>query len=212
MSMSMSLLRNLFISGALLAPISAFSADVVDAVPSAPESPFESSISNWTGGYAGVSGGYAKGEASLQGKVTTKGMQGSLFAGYNVQSDTILYGLDTDIGYSADKGKSGETFKKGLNGTARARIGADFGSVMPYGALGVTTAKAKVSSATDDDSNLHYGWTAGMGADAKIADNVFGRLEFRHNNYGSKKYEVDGITNNVKFKENEIRVGIGMKF
>jgi outer membrane immunogenic protein len=196
-------------------PSFAFAADAIDEIPSAPEAPIEEAApaANWAGGYAGVSAGYAWGKASAPGlEFSTKGVNGNVFGGYNLQQDNIVYGVDADLGYSADKGSAaGVTFKNGVNGAARARLGADLGPVMVYGAGGVAATKGKITAGALSDSKTHIGWTAGVGAEAKVTQNVFGRVEFRHNNYGSKTYDL-GAPTPAKLRENEVRVGVGMQF
>ncbi len=196
-------------------PSFAFAADVVDEIPAAPEAPIEEAapVSNWAGGYAGVSAGYAWGKAKAPGlEFSTKGPNGSVFGGYNWQQDTIVYGLDADLGYSGDKGESaGVAFKNGVNGAARARLGADFGPVMVYGAGGVTATRGKITAGAVSDTQTHVGWTAGVGAEAKVTQNIFGRLEYRHNEYGNKTYAIGGGTP-AKLSENEVRLGVGVKF
>ena len=32
------------------------------------------------------------------------------------------------------------------------------------------------------------GWTAGVGTDIKLTDNVFGRVEYRYTDFGSKNF------------------------
>ena len=196
-------------------PSFAFAADVIDENPSAPEAPIEEAapVSNWSGAYAGVSAGYAWGKASAPGnRFSTKGVNGGVYGGYNWQQDTIVYGGEVDMGYSGDKGSNaGVAFKNGVNGAARARLGADFGPAMIYGAGGVAFTNGKVTAGAVSDTKTHIGWTAGVGAEAKVTGNLIGRLEFRHNNYGTKTYAI-GAGTPAKLTENEIRVGLGVKF
>jgi outer membrane immunogenic protein len=69
----------------------------------------------------------------------------------------------------------------------------------------------KVTAGGVSDKKTHVGWTAGLGAEAKVTENVIGRLEFRHNDYGKKTYAI-GAGTPAKLTENEIRVGLGVKF
>jgi outer membrane immunogenic protein len=196
-------------------PTFAFAADTIDEIPSAPEAPIEEAapVSNWSGAYAGVSGGYAWGKATAPGnKFSTKGLYGGVYGGYNLQQDGIVYGGEVDLGYSAAKGSNaGVAFKNGINGAARARLGVDAGPALIYGAGGVAFTKGKVTAGGVSDTKTHVGWTAGVGAEAKVTEAIIGRLEFRHNSYGSKTYAI-GAGTPAKLSENEIRIGLGMKF
>ena len=54
------------------------------------------------------------------------------------------------------------------------------------------------------------GWTAGVGTDIKITDNVFGRVEYRYTDFGSKSF--DSVGTKVKESDNRVTFGVGMKF
>jgi outer membrane immunogenic protein len=197
-------------------PSFAFAADAIDEVPAAPEAPIEevAAPSGWSGAYAGVSGGYAWGKASAPGTTfDSKGFNGGVYGGYNFQQDSIVYGAEADLGYSAAKGDNGAgvAFKSGVNGALRARAGVDFDPVLIYGAGGVAATQGKVTAGGLSDSQTHFGWTAGIGAEAKVTPNVIGRLEFRHNDFGNKTYDV-GAPVPAKLTENELRFGVGLKF
>lgn len=196
-------------------PSFAFAADAVDDIPAAPQAQFDeaAAVKNWSGAYAGVSLGYARGKATAPANTfKTKGLNGNIYGGYNWQQDSIVYGGEVDLGYSADKGSNaGVAFKNGVNGSARARLGADFGPVLAYGAAGLAFTRGTVTAGAASDTKTHIGWTAGVGAEAKVTDNLIGRLEFRHNNYGTKTYAI-GAGTPAKLSENEIRIGLGVKF
>ena len=192
-------------------PTFAFAADAIDEIPSAPEAPAyeEPQAAGWAGAYGGVYLGHGWAD---HGVVDSKGFNGGVFGGYNMQSDSIVYGAEADAGYSMSDGTNGATTAKhGMNGALRARAGVDMGPALIYGAAGVAAARGKLSNGITDDSQTHIGWTAGAGIDAKITGNVIGRVEYRHNAYGSENYNVGGGTS-AKLTENEIRIGAGLKF
>lgn len=196
-------------------PSFALAADAIDEIPAAPQAQYDepAAVKNWSGAYAGVGLGYAQGKATAPANTfKTKGLNGNIYTGYNWQQDSIIYGGEVDLGYSADKGSNaGVAFKNGLNGAARARLGADFGPVMAYGAAGLALTRGTVTVGAASDTQTHIGWTAGVGAEAKVTENLIGRLEFRHNNYGAKTYAI-GAGTPAKLSENEIRIGLGVKF
>ena len=72
---------------------------------------------------------------------------------------------------------------------------------------------SKLSSRTGSDSNTHIGWTAGAGAEAKITQNIVGRVEYRYSDYGQqglRSGRFDDVSS--KLTTNEVRVGVGYKF
>ena len=55
-----------------------------------------------------------------------------------------------------------------------------------------------------------FGWTAGAGVDAMLTDRVFGRVEYRYTDYGSKPSTPAAAPD--RGASNKISVGIGVKF
>ena len=191
-------------------PSFAFAADAIDEVPQAPEAPMtESPAADWSGAYAGVYGGHGW---SKHGGVKSKGFNGGGFGGFNMQNGQFVYGAEADLGLSGSDGsEAGKTVKHGLNGALRARVGVDMGPALVYGAVGPAFTKGKVNTGGAEDTKTHYGATAGVGVDAKLVGNLFGRAEYRYNYYGRENYNVPGGANQ-RLTENEIRVGAGIKF
>jgi outer membrane immunogenic protein len=195
----------------------AFAADVVSEEPPAPAPVAELPVASWAGPYVGLSAGYGfGGHAKLKDQGTnigTKGFVGGVFGGYQWQQENFVYGAEADLGYNGTKGSSnGFSAKSGLEGSLRARLGyAVTPEILLYGTGGLAAKNQKV---TDDvlgtsDSKGMFGWTAGAGTDIKITDNVFGRVEYRYTDYGSKNFDNVG---KVKSSDNRVTFGVGMKF
>ena len=193
----------------------AFAADVVSEEPPAPAPVAELPVAAWAGPYAGINLGYGFGghaNAKDQGvNVKTKGFVGGVFGGYNWQQENFVYGAEADLGYNGTKGSNdGIDAKSGLEGSLRARLGyAVTPEILLYGTGGGALKNQKVSIPGDSDTNTMLGWTAGVGTDIKITDNVFGRVEYRYTDFGSKDF--DGI-GKVKATDNRVTFGVGMKF
>ncbi|TIR81532.1 MAG: porin family protein, partial [Mesorhizobium sp.] len=83
------------------------------------------------------------------------------------------------------------------------------GEILLYGTGGLAAKNQKVEGGGFSDSKGMLGWTAGVGTDIKITDNVFGRVEYRYSDYGDKDFDGFG---NVKSKDNRVTFGVGMKF
>ncbi|RUW13718.1 porin family protein, partial [Mesorhizobium sp. M1A.F.Ca.IN.020.06.1.1] len=143
--------------------------------------------------------------------IKTKGFVGGVFGGYNWQQDNFVYGAEADLGYNGVKGDSaGVEAKGGLEGSLRARLGyAVTPEILLYGTGGLAAKNQKVEGGGFSDSKGMLGWTAGVGTDIKITDNVFGRVEYRYSDYGDKDFDGFG---NVKSKDNRVTFGVGMKF
>ncbi|ESX91974.1 outer membrane protein [Mesorhizobium sp. LNJC403B00] len=194
----------------------AFAADVVSEEPPAPAPIAELPVASWAGPYAGVSAGYGfSGHAKVHDggpDIKTKGFVGGVFGGYQWQQENFVYGAEADLGYNGVKGDSGGVNSKGgFEGSLRARLGyAVTPEILLYGTGGGALKNQKVSVPGDSDSNTMLGWTAGVGTDIKITDNVFGRVEYRYTDFGSKSF--DSVGTKVKESDNRVTFGVGMKF
>jgi outer membrane immunogenic protein len=194
----------------------AFAADVVSEEPPAPAPVAELPVASWAGPYAGISAGYGfSGHAKVHDggpDIKTKGFVGGVFGGYQWQQENFVYGAEADLGYNGVKGDSGGVNSKGgFEGSLRARLGyAVTPEILLYGTGGGALKNQKVSSPLGSDDNTMLGWTAGVGTDIKITDNVFGRVEYRYTDFGSKSF--DSVGTKVKESDNRVTFGVGMKF
>ena len=193
----------------------AFAADVVSEEPPAPAPVAELPVASWAGPYAGINLGYGfGGHVKAPGvDAKTKGFIGGVFGGYNWQQENFVYGAEADLGYNGTKGSdNGLSAKTGIEGSLRARLGyAVTPEILLYGTGGLAAKNQKITDSVTgtDESKGMLGWTAGVGSDIKITDNVFGRVEYRYTDYGDKDF---GATGNVKSKDNRVTFGVGMKF
>lgn len=203
---------------ALFGAVPAYAADVVSEEPPAPAAPLEEPpLNTWSGPYAGVSLGYGFSGTTTPatGDVDTKGFVGDAFAGYNFQNNMFVYGLEGDVGYGNIKGDNaaGTETKSGLEGSLRARMGvAVTDDVLIYGTAGGAAQRLTVNDPIGEDSQTMLGWTAGGGVDVKLTEQVFGRVEYRYTDFGSKDFNTGSGIQSIDSKENRVSFGIGMKF
>ncbi len=206
------------VAAVFAAASSAQAADVIMEEPPAPVAVMETApVASWAGGYAGAVASYGfSGKATgLAGDdVKTDGFAGSGFAGYNWQANNFVYGLEGDIGYSGvDGSNDGNTVEGGLNGSVRARMGvAATDSILIYGTAGGAAERTEVSNVLGSDKETLLGYTVGAGVDAKLTDQVFGRLEYRYTDYGSETFNTGGIAQDVDTRDHKVSVGLGVKF
>lgn len=195
----------------------AFAADVVRSQPQepAPVAPAPAPLNTWSGPYAGVVLGYGVGTTdTAPASIDTNGFLGGAFVGYNLQNGPIVYGGEADMGYNWMNGSSaGTSIDTGLDGSLRARLGyAVTDSVLLYGTAGGEASRIKVSDAAGDDSQTMFGWTAGVGADAMLTDQVFARAEYRYVGFGSKTFNTGSGAQSVDANQNRFMIGLGVKF
>ena len=68
------------------------------------------------------------------------------------------------------------------------------------------------TDAAGSDRNTMLGWTAGAGADVKVTEQIFGRVEYRYSDYGSKDFNTGSGIQSVDSSDHRVSFGIGMKF
>lgn len=200
------------VSISLAGPVLAADA-ILEQPPEPPVADIAAPAYLWSGGYVGGYGEHKWGEFDADPSQNADGFGGGVYGGYNWQSDNIVYGAEADLGYSGADFSSGTlSGEQGFNGSLRARIGMDINPFMVYATGGVAATKAELSSTAGSDSNTHFGWTAGAGAEAFLTENITTRIEYRYSDYQSKDYNLGGTNVSSGFDDHSVRVGIGMKF
>lgn len=212
--------KSLALISVALLPVAApaFAADAISAQPMEPVPVLGAAPqNNWEGGYAGIylGGGLNVFKNDLgEGSLRNNSVKLGGYAGWNFQNDNIVYGVEGDAGYNIVNKKDDElNIKSGFDGSLRARLGYDMGAVMPYVTAGI--AGRQVSFSADEDSNKKFrvGWTAGVGAETMLTQNISARLEYRYADFGKKDVTFGNIVAPaVKLQSHDIRVGVGYKF
>lgn len=195
----------------------AFAADVIYNEPPSPAAPiYDAPVASWAGGYVGLQGGYGfSGRVKAPGNtINTDGFTGGAFGGWNGQSGMVVYGVEADVGYNGNKGSNaGQSAKGGVDGSLRARIGAAVtDNVLVYGTAGGAASRLKVSEAGGNDTNTMLGWTAGVGTDIKLTEQVFARGEYRYTDYGNKTFDLPSGSQRINSRDNKLLLGLGVKF
>lgn len=144
------------------------------------------------GFYAGLNGGFGDGDLSVYlSPVLTFDAEGGFAgvqAGYNFAADNLVFGVEadmqkSDITYTISG--SGGGMAVDSFGTVRARVGADFGGVMPYVTGGIAVGHYSVDSAgTPIGDDWTLGWTAGVGIEAALLENVSLKAEYLYVDLG----------------------------
>ncbi|MFC3071781.1 outer membrane protein [Shinella pollutisoli] len=198
----------------LVAFQAAQAADAVMDIPQAPAAEYsEPAVGNWAGAYAGGTASWQKGVFKRQSGNKAYGAGGGVYGGYNMQSGQIVYGGEGDLNYSGiDSRNAVREAQQGLNGSVRARVGVDLNPVLLYGTAGVAASNAQMEDATSKDDRTLYGWTAGVGAEAFVTNNITARVEYRYSDYGKKDFNLDSGNVRSGLNDHSVRVGLGVKF
>lgn len=160
---------------------------------------------DWSGFYAGLTGGYATGDADWSATLPDGGsfdVDGAFIggvAGYNVQNGAWVYGVEGDLVWSdidgSDVALDGDGISGEINwmGSVRGRLGYAFDNILPYVTAGVAFGDTDVSIVgpgfAASDSQMHVGWTAGLGVEVGVTQNISASLEYRYTDLGSEDYD-----------------------
>jgi len=190
----------------------AMAADVVAEPSSPPVAP----AFTWSGAYLGIHGGgaWANGEFSGFGITGSGDADGGLlggFAGYNDQLDNgLVFGVEGNLEYNWNEQEIfGADFGTDWAGSVRGRVGYAFDQALIYATAGwaVTRGYVDVPGLGKDEATFN-GYTVGAGLDYAFTNNMFGRVEYRYNDYGDK--DIQGF--NVDVDQHALKVGLGLKF
>ena len=190
-------------------------ADLGQVAPAAPAPVAVAPVANWSGFYIGALLGYTWGETDYNAGASPDidGFDGGAYIGANHQWNQFVLGIEADALISgADGGSGGISADQDWSGSLRARAGIALDQFLLYGTGGVAVTGAEVSDATGSDSNTHWGWTLGAGAEAMLRDNVTARVEYRYTDYEDQTYTLGGSSGDVDLQTHSVRAGVGVKF
>jgi outer membrane immunogenic protein len=245
-------MKKLLLAGVALAAVSGSAAAADLSRPAyAPPPP----VYSWTGLYWGVNIGYSWGQdkrdASLlvaaPGVVRTfsdsqkvDGVIGGFQSGYNYQFGQWVWGFETDIQASGQKG--GTTLqlltvpvttittdhKLSWFGTSRSRLGVLWTpNVLLYGTAGVAYGQVKdtstatavgVGSVTSTFKDVKAGWTAGAGVEGVIGGGWTAKVEYLYIDLGKTEQTLatpvlgQFISETRRFTDNIVRVGFNYRW
>ncbi len=194
----------------------------------------------WTGSYIGVQGGYgtataaftAPGEAVPFGTLDLSGWLGGVRGGLDWQQGNIVFGLVGDVNIAdinanvVNFGGFGSDVQATIDraGSFRGRLGFASNNFLFYGTagLGVAHVNATVSNlapadtGSDTASNTHVGWTAGLGVEMAVSNNITIGAEWLYSDYGSRNYHFDDgagtLDASTGLKSNAFLVSLNMRF
>ena len=165
---------------------------------------------DWTGFYAGVVAGYGFGTstynfAGTTTDVGTSGFIGGVTGGYNQQFQQFVLGGEADLAWSGVTGTKtltggSATSTIGWQSTVRGRAGVVFDPVpvMVYGTAGLALGgvSTSITGGTKSYSATQAGWTAGVGVEGKVADQMTIKFEYAYTDLGTDNIPANafGVT------------------
>lgn len=178
---------------------------------------------SWNGAYAGVHLGHGWARTQAAGTaidgVGLDGWFAGLQAGYNINLDGFVLGIEGDIAWSRLYGdfllNPGETMRPSIDwlGTIRARAGFSANELLVYGTGGIAFAGASVSNVESDyaSRNTHTGWVIGAGIEAMVTDSLSLKAEYLYHDFGSRTYVYDAPFG-ASFNPQTIKIGLNYHF
>lgn len=187
--------------------------------------------------YAGVFAGYAMSKPDYQEpsfpdyarNPSMNGANAGVYVGHDFVTSGIHAGVEADFGHLDNSAPNDPAaafndytaFKAKWNAHARVRVGVPVGASTKLFAAG-GAAFMKLDTDDVDPGWGHFertytGWTLGGGVEHTVASKLALRLEYLHDEYGSRSGNVDdsgvpGYDVRVAPSSDIVRVGLALKF
>ncbi|MBB4066144.1 outer membrane protein [Gellertiella hungarica] len=205
--------------------------------------PYETGPYDWSGAYVGAAASYSWGKDRTTEYVTAtgaprnmffdyepKGKSGGIKAGANMQKGSFVFGAEADFELSNLRGTFIDTIENLGRGddnydwkaSLRGRAGIALDRFMVYGTGGLAAARIRnvytlvplrVSEPIED---TRYGWTAGIGVDYALTDNLIAGLEYRYTRFNRytnvSTVAFPGLSGTQEPSLNDIRITLSYKF
>jgi len=205
--------------------VSASAASAADLLINQPRPSYDNfgstSSGGWDGAYVGGFIGYGWGTAdgpslTSDGDIDLSGwtVGATLGANFSVGSGLVL-GAAGDVAWSGIGGyEDGVDYDINWTSSLRGRVGYDAGAFMPYLTAGLAVAGATASEAGVDNTQVHFGWTAGAGVEVAATDQLSFDLQYRYSDYGQATYDIGSPATpvDVDLTTHAVTAGVNFKF
>ena len=186
---------------------------------------FGGSTGGWDGAYVGAFLGYGWGtmadedgnilnDANDETDLSGWTVGAKLGANFSVGSGIVL-GAEGDVAWAGIGGYDEDAdvdFDINWTSSLRGRVGYDAGAFMPYLTGGLAIAGATASNGGTDDTQTHFGWTAGAGVEIAATEQVSIDLSYRYSDYGQATYNVGGSDSDLDLTTHGVTAGVNFKF
>lgn len=195
----------------LAAPLAA--AQAADLIIDTPAAVATASATDWTGAYVGIHGSLAWGDVGPDWDTAADidGQLAGIQAGYNVQVDNFVLGIEGDVSWSnlgfenSNLPDWESSYSVDWLATLRARAGISLDKVLLYATAGLAAGGATFdvyANYFDEELNddvvidgastqTHIGWVVGAGIEAMVADGISLKAEYLYRDLGSATYTID---------------------
>lgn len=216
----------------LLAAAVASPSFAADLPRAAYKSPLSVAPFSWSGFYVGINGGYGWGKSNWTivgtglstGNFNTSGGLIGGTIGYNLQTGSLVLGLEGDLDASWIKGTDTATCgtpgcetKNSWLGTARGRIGYAWDRWLPFITGGAAFGDIKMTTpASTSQTTTKVGWTLGGGLEYAFMGPWSTKIEYLYADLGKGKCDIGPCGGLISFesplKVNVVRLGVNYRF
>ena len=186
---------------------------------------FSSGTGGWDGAYIGGFVGYGWGTlVDEDGLITPPSSDetdlsgwtvgAKLGANFSVGSGLVL-GAEGDIAWANIGGYNDDAavdYDINWTSSLRGRVGYDASAFMPYLTGGLAIAGATASQGGTDNSQVHFGWTAGAGVEVAATEQISVDLNYRYSDYGQATYNVGVSDSDLSLTTHAVTAGVNFKF
>lgn len=174
----------------------------------------------WDGAYIGGFVGYGWGTASddaaamLGADLDLSGWTAGVTLGANFTvAQGFVLGAAGDLAWAGIGGFEAPNDDVDINwtGSLRGRAGFDAGAFMPYLTGGLAFAGATASQGGNDNTQMHFGWTAGAGVEVAATEQISLDLQYRFSDYGKATYDLPTDAE-LGLATHAITAGVNFKF
>ena len=180
---------------------------------------------DWSGGYVGLGVSYSDGsyDSNSYTPPDVSGPLGSAMLGYNFQKDRVVYGAEAVLNFgNIEETNSGSC---GVGATScrstieqyaaiRGRVGYTFDQTLVFMTVGIATDRQSHQAFginPGDDSERHYGYTVGIGAEQSIGEDWSVRGDLEYYDFGTETYNFAGGSQ-IEAKTKAARISIVKRF
>lgn len=183
-------------------------------------------VYDWSGFYTGIYAAGVSGTADFDvvgggpnGDFGIDGFRLGGLAGYNIQNNDIVFGVEGDFGFfdvdGAGAGGAIDDLDIEPEGRVRARLGMAMDNILPFIAGGVSIADGDATVPVPgggNDSNVHWGFNVGAGLDMAFSETLVGRVEYIYDTYGTERYDYPGGSIDFDWDSHTVRAALIWNF
>ena len=198
--------------------------------PAKPKENISPALSEWSGFYVGADAALSRrhvaeilalpGLPPVQASYGATDLFSGPFAGANWRLGQLVIGGEIQVDAAralSRRRRSGETLAPRVDAVAwaRGRAGLPVGRFLFFGAGGAVAQSFFASAYGENYDATRIGWTAGGGLDYALNENWAARVEFRHADFGSMRFDssnVSGATARWRLRQNALSCGALYRF